>query len=139
MSDRCDYIVVGAGSAGAKRPDLQVHLIAEQAADMIRADRAVLPPPQVALDMMAEEHVMVTFDTLRLNKSDMARRLILLLQRVSSTGVGVLRIEQYTEMALDVAQDVALLTRGTLLAQDSAAAFKGNPDKIRDLHLETTE
>lgn len=66
------------------------------------------------------------------------RRLIPLLQRVSTTGVGVLLIEQYTEMALEVAQDVAVLNRGKLVAQDKAAAFKGNPDKIRDLYLETT-
>lgn len=66
------------------------------------------------------------------------RRLIPLLQRVSTTGVGVLLIEQYTEMALEVAQEVAVLNRGKLVAQDVAAAFKGNPDKIRDLYLETT-
>lgn len=66
------------------------------------------------------------------------RRLIPLLQRVSTTGVGVLLIEQYTEMALEVAQDVAVLNRGKLVAHDAAAAFKGNPDKIRDLYLETT-
>lgn len=66
------------------------------------------------------------------------RRLIPLLQRVSTTGVGVLLIEQYTEMALEVAHDVAVLNRGKLVAQDNAAAFKGNPDKIRDLYLETT-
>lgn len=66
------------------------------------------------------------------------RRLIPLLQRVSQTGVGVLLIEQYTEMALDVAQDVAVLNRGKMVAQDAAATFKGNPGKIRDLYMETT-
>lgn len=62
------------------------------------------------------------------------RRLIPLLQRVSETGVGALLIEQYTEMA----KELPVLNRGKLVAQDAAAAFEGNPEKIRDLSLETT-
>jgi branched-chain amino acid transport system ATP-binding protein len=65
------------------------------------------------------------------------RRLIPLLQRVATTGVGVLLIEQYTELALEVAQEVAVMNRGRVVAQGDASAFKNDPDKIRDLYLET--
>jgi branched-chain amino acid transport system ATP-binding protein len=64
------------------------------------------------------------------------RRLIPLLKTVAETGVGVLLIEQYTEMALEVADEVAVLNRGRLIGGGLASEFKGNPDKIRDLYME---
>lgn len=63
------------------------------------------------------------------------KRLIPLMKRIARSGIGVLLIEQYTHMALDIADEVAVLSRGTIIARDDASAFRERPDAIRDLYL----
>lgn len=65
------------------------------------------------------------------------RRLIPLLKRVADEGVGILLIEQYTAMALEISDRVAVLSRGRVIAQDDVARFRDNPDAVRDLYIDT--
>jgi len=65
------------------------------------------------------------------------RRLIPLLKRVADQGVGILLIEQYTAMALEIADRVAVLSRGRVIAQDGVARFRDDPDAIRNLYIDT--
>lgn len=64
------------------------------------------------------------------------RRLIPLLKRVADQGVGILLIEQYTAMALEIANHVAVLSRGRVIAQDGVAQFRDNPQAVRDLYMD---
>lgn len=64
------------------------------------------------------------------------RRLIPLLKRVADGGVGILLIEQYTAMALEIANNVAVLSRGRVIAQDGVARFRDNPEAVRDLYMD---
>lgn len=65
------------------------------------------------------------------------RRLIPLLKRVADEGVGILLIEQYTAMALEISDRVAVLSRGRVIAEDGVARFRDNPAAVRDLYLDT--
>lgn len=65
------------------------------------------------------------------------RRLIPLLKRVADQGVGILLIEQYTAMALEISNRVAVLSRGRVIAEDGVARFRDNPAAVRDLYLDT--
>ncbi|MEY1556695.1 ABC transporter ATP-binding protein [Yoonia sp. R2331] len=65
------------------------------------------------------------------------RRLIPLLKRVADQGVGILLIEQYTAMALEIADRVAVLSRGRVIAEDGVARFRDDPDAIRNLYIDT--
>lgn len=65
------------------------------------------------------------------------RRLIPLLKRVADQGVGILLIEQYTAMALEISDRVAVLSRGRVIAEDGVARFRDNPAAVRDLYLDT--
>lgn len=65
------------------------------------------------------------------------RRLIPLLKRVADQGVGILLIEQYTAMALEIADRVAVLSRGRVIAEDDVARFRDDPGAVRDLYLDT--
>ena len=64
-------------------------------------------------------------------------RLIPLVKRAAETGAGVLLIEQYTHLALAVADRIAVLERGRIIAEDSAEAFREDPDSIGDLYLKS--
>lgn len=64
-------------------------------------------------------------------------RLIPVVQRAAEAGVGVLLIEQYTHLALAVANRIAVLDRGRIVAEDDAERFRDNPDAIGALYLKT--
>jgi branched-chain amino acid transport system ATP-binding protein len=64
-------------------------------------------------------------------------RLIPLVKQAAESGVGVLLIEQYTHLALAVADRIAVLDRGRIVAEDAAAAFREDPDKIGNLYLKS--
>jgi branched-chain amino acid transport system ATP-binding protein len=64
------------------------------------------------------------------------RRLIPLLKRVADKGVGILLIEQYTAMALEIANTVVVLSRGRVIARDDVARFRDNPEAVRDLYMD---
>jgi branched-chain amino acid transport system ATP-binding protein len=66
-------------------------------------------------------------------------RLIPLVKRAADSGVGVLLIEQYTHLALAVADRIAVLERGRIIAEDNADAFREDPDSIGDLYLKSDQ
>ncbi|TVR44302.1 MAG: ATP-binding cassette domain-containing protein [Rhodobacteraceae bacterium] len=67
------------------------------------------------------------------------KRLIPLMKRVADRGIGVLLIEQYTHLALSIADEIAVLVRGRVVAREPASAFRDRPEAIRDLYLNQTQ
>ena len=63
------------------------------------------------------------------------RRLIPLIKRIADDGIGVLLIEQYTHLALAIADRIAVMVRGRIVVLEDAARFRDNPGAIRDLYL----
>jgi len=43
----------------------------------------------------------------------------------------------FPEMALEIADRVAVLSRGRVIAQDGVARFRDDPDAIRNLYIDT--
>jgi branched-chain amino acid transport system ATP-binding protein len=59
------------------------------------------------------------------------------LERLAEQGVGILLIEQYTHLALKLANRVAVLDRGRIALEDTAQVFIDNPDLIHEAYLVT--
>lgn len=63
------------------------------------------------------------------------KRLVGLVQQVAEEGVGVLLIEQFTSVALAVAEQAYVLERGRLAFSGSAAALRARPDILHSSYL----
>jgi branched-chain amino acid transport system ATP-binding protein len=63
------------------------------------------------------------------------KRLIPTIRTVAESGVGVLLIEQFATVALDLAQRVHVMDRGHIEFSGSAAEMKANPDLLHSSYL----
>jgi branched-chain amino acid transport system ATP-binding protein len=63
------------------------------------------------------------------------KRLIPTIRTVAESGVGVLLIEQFATVALDLAQQVHVMDRGRIESSGSAAQFKENPELLQSSYL----
>jgi branched-chain amino acid transport system ATP-binding protein len=67
------------------------------------------------------------------------RRLMPAIREVAESGVGVLLIEQFTSLALDVAASATVLVRGRVRLQKSAEELRANPELLAEAyHLTAT-
>jgi branched-chain amino acid transport system ATP-binding protein len=63
------------------------------------------------------------------------KRLIPTIRTVVESGVGVLLIEQFATVALDLAQQVHVMDRGRIESSGSATQFKENPELLQSSYL----
>jgi branched-chain amino acid transport system ATP-binding protein len=63
------------------------------------------------------------------------KRLIPTIRTVAESGVGVLLIEQFATVALDLAQQVHVMDRGRIESSGSATQFKENPELLQSSYL----
>jgi branched-chain amino acid transport system ATP-binding protein len=63
------------------------------------------------------------------------KRLIPTIRTVAESGVGVLLIEQFATVALDLAQQVHVMDRGRIESSGSATQFKENPELLQASYL----
>ena len=63
------------------------------------------------------------------------KRLIPTIRTVAESGVGVLLIEQFATVALDLAQQVHVMDRGRIESSGSASQFKENPELLQSSYL----
>jgi branched-chain amino acid transport system ATP-binding protein len=58
------------------------------------------------------------------------RRLAPALERIANSGVGVLLIEQFTSLALGIADYAYVLVRGRIQLEDDASSLRSDPGKV---------
>jgi branched-chain amino acid transport system ATP-binding protein len=63
------------------------------------------------------------------------KRLVVALRRVAASGTGVLLIEQFTTIALDLATDAYLIERGNIRWSGPAQTLKDQPDLLHAAYL----
>jgi len=63
------------------------------------------------------------------------RRLMPTLESVAQSGVGVLLIEQFAHVALDLAGSVYVIERGRIRHHGSAQELKANPERLHSAYL----
>jgi branched-chain amino acid transport system ATP-binding protein len=63
------------------------------------------------------------------------RRLMPTLESVAESGVGVLLIEQFAHVALDLAGSVYVIERGRIRHHGSAQELKANPERLHSAYL----
>jgi branched-chain amino acid transport system ATP-binding protein len=54
---------------------------------------------------------------------------------IAAAGTGVLLIEQFTTIALELASDASLMERGEITWSGSAADLRDNPELVRQAYL----
>jgi branched-chain amino acid transport system ATP-binding protein len=63
------------------------------------------------------------------------RRLAAALENVANAGTGVLLIEQFTAVALSIAQHAYVLAHGRVRFDDTATELEARPDVLQDAYL----
>jgi branched-chain amino acid transport system ATP-binding protein len=63
------------------------------------------------------------------------KRLIPTIRTVAESGVGVLLIEQFATIALDLAEQVHVMDRGRIESSGTATQFKENPELLQSSYL----
>jgi len=63
------------------------------------------------------------------------RRLMTVLRRIAAEGIGVLLIEQFTHVALELADRAYVMNRGKIRFEGSAAELKANPGVLQETYL----
>ncbi len=63
------------------------------------------------------------------------RRLMAVLKEIAGRGIGVLLIEQFTHVALELADRAYVINRGQIRFEGSAAELKANPGVLQDAYL----
>ena len=63
------------------------------------------------------------------------RRLMTVLKRVAAEGIGVLLIEQFTHVALELADRAYVINRGKIRFEGTAAELKANPGVLQEAYL----
>jgi branched-chain amino acid transport system ATP-binding protein len=66
------------------------------------------------------------------------RRLMGVLAQVAAEGTGVLLIEQFTHVALELADDAYVMTRGRISFAGTAAQLKAKPEVLQESYLAKT-
>ena len=62
-------------------------------------------------------------------------RLVEAVRAIAAAGTGVLLIEQFTTIALELATDASLMERGEITWSGSAAELRDNPELVRQAYL----
>ena len=62
-------------------------------------------------------------------------RLMLVIEEIAKSGVGVLLIEQFTTIALKIAHHVYVIDRGTIRFDGSPADINANPNVLHAAYL----
>jgi branched-chain amino acid transport system ATP-binding protein len=62
------------------------------------------------------------------------RRLVPALKRIADAGVGVILIEQFTHLALDLATDAYAMAQGRMVLHDTAAALRKKPQRLEQAY-----
>jgi branched-chain amino acid transport system ATP-binding protein len=63
-------------------------------------------------------------------------RILPVIERIAATGVGVLLVEQFTQLALGIADDAMVAASGRVShSQGAASALEQNPDLLREAYL----
>ncbi|HWM33095.1 MAG TPA: ATP-binding cassette domain-containing protein [Pseudolysinimonas sp.] len=62
------------------------------------------------------------------------RRLVPALKRIADAGVGVILIEQFTHLALDLATDAYAMAQGRVVVHDTAAALRAKPQWLEQAY-----
>jgi branched-chain amino acid transport system ATP-binding protein len=79
---------------------------------------------------------MILVDELSLGLAPVVvRRLVPTLQTVAAEGVGVLLIEQFAHIALELAQSAYVLEGGVIRYRGTALELKSNPDVLHSAYL----
>jgi branched-chain amino acid transport system ATP-binding protein len=63
------------------------------------------------------------------------RRLMAVLERIAAEGIGVLLIEQFTRVALELADRAYVINRGKIRFEGSAEKLKANPQVLQEAYL----
>ena len=63
------------------------------------------------------------------------RRLMTVVERIAAQGIGVLLIEQFTHVALKLADTVYVINRGEICFSGTAAELRDNPQVLQDAYL----
>jgi len=63
------------------------------------------------------------------------KSLVPTLEEAASSGIGILLIEQFATIALDLAQQVHVMDRGRIESSGSASQFKENPELLQSSYL----
>jgi branched-chain amino acid transport system ATP-binding protein len=62
------------------------------------------------------------------------RRLVPALRRIADAGVGVILIEQFTTLALDLAQDAYAMAQGRVVVHAAAAELQKSPERLEQAY-----
>jgi len=62
------------------------------------------------------------------------RRLVPALRRIADAGVGVILIEQFTHLALDLASDAYAMAQGRIVLNASAAELQKSPERLEQAY-----
>jgi branched-chain amino acid transport system ATP-binding protein len=133
--------------AAGHRPAREVPAAIEQVLEVVPELRAKLQEPgrslsggqkqmvAVAQALLAQPRYLVV-DELSLGLAPLVvKRLADLLRQVASQGTGVLLIEQFTSMALDMAVHANVLVRGRMAWSGLASELKARPDVLERSYL----
>ena len=63
------------------------------------------------------------------------RRLMTVVERIAAQGIGVLLIEQFTHVALKLADTVHVINRGEIRFSGTAAELRDNPQVLQEAYL----
>jgi len=104
----------------------------QQAGDLSGGQKQMLAMGQA---FMAKPAFMIV-DELSLGLAPaVVKRLAQALQTAAQSGIGVLMIEQFAQLALELATHALVLERGTLVFDGSAAELKRRPDILHGAYL----
>jgi branched-chain amino acid transport system ATP-binding protein len=138
-----DNILVAAldGSAAARRQGLaHAYEIFPELAERRRQSASDLSGGQKQMVAMAQAFVakprFMIVDELSLGLApSVVKRLAEALKIAAARGIGVLLIEQFANLALDLADQALVLERGRLVFSGPAAALKAQPDILHGAYL----
>ncbi len=96
---------------------------------MVVLGRAVLRPPRVLM-----------IDELSLGLAPaVIDRMMVALKQMTTDGIGLLLVEQFTERALAAANNAVVIARGQVVLRGSASQIQDQPDRLQSAYLATAE
>jgi len=66
-------------------------------------------------------------------------RMLVALKQMTTDGIGLLLVEQFTERALAAANNVVVIARGQAVLRGSASQIQDQPDRLQSAYLATAE
>lgn len=137
-----DNLLVAAGCTGSERaarvervlttfPELEAHL-ARPARTLSGGQQQMLALGQA---LVCEPRFLLIDEMSHGLAPAIVARLLAVLREVAATGVGILLVEQFANVALRLADRAVVMSRGHLVHAGPASTYLGDPDLLHRLYL----